>query len=81
MDKYIYHGPTQHLSLKTGVKKQDGEDVAVYEDFSFIDGKPVSPPAENELVKTMIDTQMLMPVEDTTKPARKAKTTGGQTNA
>ncbi|WP_170433042.1 hypothetical protein [Ruegeria arenilitoris] len=78
MARYIYHGPVQHISIAVGQKKgPDGELQSEFKDVALIPGAdPLELPADNDVVKGMIDRRQLLEVDDaaaksTTKSAKK----------
>lgn len=74
MARYTYHGPVQHISIAVGQKKgPEGELQSEFTDVALIPGAdPVELPSDNDVVKGMIDSKLLVEVENT--PAAKPST-------
>lgn len=67
MASYTYHGPVQHISIATGqTKGSDGVTRSEFEDVALIPGAdPVELPADNVIVRGMVDAKQLVEVADT----------------
>ncbi len=81
MARYTYHGPVQHISIAVGQKKgPDGEMQSEFKDVALIPGaEPLELPADNDVVKGMVDRQQLLEVDDdaAAKPTAKSTKKGG----
>jgi len=79
MARYTYHSRVQHISIATGqTKGPDGKMQSEFKHVSLIPGAdPVELPADNDVVKGMIDSKLLEEVDETaTKPATKSTKKG-----
>lgn len=80
MARYTYQGPVQHISIAVGqTKGPDGQMQSEFRDVALIPGAdPVDLPADNTVVKGMIDSKLLQEVDEiATKPAAKSTKKGG----
>lgn len=81
MAKYLYSGVRQGVSLATGTQTVEGVEQSTFEDFDLVPGSEIDLPADNAVVKTMVAAKLLQPIEGGNAPTKRAKSTGGASNA
>lgn len=78
MKTYLYTGPNQSVSLKTGTKKNtDGDTVSEFKDFDLLKGHEVDLP-DNPLVDNMIEMKILQVAPEKTKTSKTGKGTNNE---
>lgn len=61
--RFLYTGPRQSVSLKTGEgKDKDGKPVSKFKDFNLVPGGECDLPENNPLVKSMESQKLLTPL-------------------
>lgn len=69
--RFLYTGPRQDVSLKTGeTKDKDGKQISKFTDFNLVPDREVDLPEDSPLVKSMLAQNILTNVEKAS-PAKK----------